>query len=109
MYAVNAMVLTKPEISKTVSRSLISDYNNIELHSVVVTKACKARAQCPRSLKSVGTKKLLEVTMTEGQRFKRGFVWDDNMTDIPSSPSALNTKTAPPLPSPPQSIRKSNL
>lgn len=48
-------------------------------------------------------KRNLDVEL-ETPRFRRGFVWSSSSPSNTISPSALYTETAPPLPSPPQSL-----
>lgn len=60
--------------------------------------------QCPKFLKSLEVKRPLSVTAVEDQRFRRSFVWDEDITMALISPLALNTKTAFLLSSPPQHL-----
>ena len=49
------------------------------------------------------SKRKLEVDL-DTPRFRRGFVWSTSSSLNTISPAALYTETAPPLPSPPQSL-----
>lgn len=96
--------LTKHEMSKNVSRNLISDDSNIVQHSAVAAKVEEARSQGPRSLRMARVKRPLDDSLSGEPRFRRGFIWDPDISSSPMSPSALDTESALPLPSPPQHL-----
>lgn len=102
--AVNAMVPIKLEMLKNVTGSSTSEGSNIELCSIVETRAAEVKSHVLRSLKNTSRKRPLNTTKVGDQKFQRGFVWDSGQFTAPSSPSAMDTKNAPPLPLSPQHL-----
>ncbi|KAG5349887.1 hypothetical protein C0989_001385 [Termitomyces sp. Mn162] len=103
--AANVMVDTEHKMLKNASQDSSKEDNKTEQLWASVHKVEKARFLGPKSIQPHGIKRPANSSYND-LHFCRGFIWDSKKDSSSSSPSALDTKTYPPLPSPPEHLLK---
>ncbi|KAG6895387.1 hypothetical protein C0993_009619, partial [Termitomyces sp. T159_Od127] len=96
----NLVGIIEPEIMKNVSLSSGLEGNNTKPPQESLDRIKETLSSRTIPLKS--EKRKADTSLLESQRFRRGFVWEPDILSLSfTSPSALDTLMAAPLPSPP--------